>query len=49
MTMKRLALYNFGMFKVAASDPANQGFHDRNDPNFAGRRTGRRLRRPVGP
>ena len=32
--MKRLALYNFGMFKLAASDPANQGFHDRNDPNF---------------
>ena len=35
MTMKRLAVYNFGMFKVAGDDPANQGFHDRNDPNFA--------------
>ena len=33
--MKRLALYNFGLFKLAASDPANQGFHDRNDPNFS--------------
>jgi hypothetical protein len=33
--MKRLAIYNFGMFKVAGSDPANQGFHDRGDPNLA--------------
>ena len=32
--MKRLALYNFGMFRLPAGDPANQGFHDRSDPNF---------------
>jgi hypothetical protein len=32
--MKRLAVYNFGMFKLAASDPANQGFHDRSEPNL---------------
>ena len=35
MTGSRLALYTFGMFKGRASDPANQGFHDRNDAAFA--------------
>jgi hypothetical protein len=31
---KRLALYNFGIFRKPSDDPANQGFHDRNEPNF---------------
>ena len=26
------ALYTFGIFRKPADDPANQGFHDRNDP-----------------
>jgi hypothetical protein len=30
----RLALYNFGMFRRPSGDPANRGFHDRNDPNL---------------
>ncbi len=35
MTGKRLALYTFGVFRGSAADPANQGFHDRNDAAFA--------------
>jgi Domain of unknown function (DUF3291) len=35
MVTKRLALYNFGMFLLPAAHPSNQGFHDRNDLNFA--------------
>jgi len=31
----RLALYTFGIFQGSADDPANQGFHDRNDAAFA--------------
>ena len=34
MKSKRLALYTFGIFRAPASDPVNQGFHDRNDRNF---------------
>jgi hypothetical protein len=30
----RLAIYNFGMFRERAEDPANQGFRDRERPNF---------------
>lgn len=29
-----LALYTFGMFAKPAADPANDGFHDLNDPVF---------------
>lgn len=32
--MHHLAIYNFNNFRVASSDPINQGFHDRNDLNF---------------
>lgn len=35
MDDKRLALYTFGMFRARAVDPVNQGFHARNDVNFA--------------
>ena len=31
----RLALYTFGVFAVPSEDPANDGFHDRNDPILA--------------
>jgi hypothetical protein len=30
----RLAIYNFGMFRERADSPANQGFRDREQPNF---------------
>lgn len=30
-----LALYNFSQFRTPSEHPANQGFHDRNDRNFA--------------
>jgi uncharacterized protein DUF3291 len=33
--MKRLAIYNFGMFREAAGSPSNQGFRDREGPNLA--------------
>jgi len=32
--MRQLALYNFSMFRVPSDQPANRGFHDRNDRNF---------------
>lgn len=32
--MPYLAIYNFNNFRVRAEEPANQGFHDRNDLNF---------------
>ena len=35
MSPPMLALYTFGQFIKAADDPANQGFHDRNDANLA--------------
>lgn len=31
----RLAVYNFGMFRTRAEDPANQGLRDLEPPNFA--------------
>lgn len=31
----RLAIYNFGMFSQWSDHPSIQGFHDRNDRNFA--------------
>ena len=31
----RLALYTFGQFRLPSEDPANDGFHARNDPVFA--------------
>ena len=31
----RAALYTFGIFRERAEHPANQGFHDRNDPILA--------------
>ncbi|RWM39930.1 DUF3291 domain-containing protein [Mesorhizobium sp.] len=34
MKKNRIALYTFGTFRAPASDPVNQGFHDRNDRNF---------------
>lgn len=34
VTRKRVALYTFGIFRAPATDPSNQGFHDRNDVNF---------------
>src|SRR5688572_79781 len=34
MTARRIALYTFGVFRRPADDPANRGFHDRNDVNF---------------
>ena len=33
--MPHLALYNFNNFRVPSDEPANQGFHERNDRNFA--------------
>lgn len=33
--MKRLAIYNFNNFRLPSADPANDGFHQRNGPNFA--------------
>jgi hypothetical protein len=33
--VKRLAIYNFNNFRAPSADPANAGFHERNDPNFA--------------
>ncbi|HTC08416.1 MAG TPA: DUF3291 domain-containing protein [Acetobacteraceae bacterium] len=30
----RLAIYNFGVFRERAEHPANQGFRDRETPNF---------------
>jgi len=35
MTGARLALYTFGLFRVRAADPANDGFHALNDPIMA--------------
>ncbi|MGF7009073.1 DUF3291 domain-containing protein [Aminobacter sp. BE322] len=35
MKGKNLALYTFGVLRTPAADPQNQGFHDRNDINFA--------------
>ncbi|MDQ6436681.1 DUF3291 domain-containing protein [Mesorhizobium sp. LHD-90] len=35
MRGKSLAIYNFGMFRQRADHPSIQGFHDRNDRNFA--------------
>jgi hypothetical protein len=32
---KRLAIYNFGIFRELPSSPANQGFRDREPANFA--------------
>jgi Domain of unknown function (DUF3291) len=31
----RLAIYNFGMLRVREDDPANDGFREREGPNFA--------------
>jgi len=31
----RLALYTFGVFALPSDDPANDGFHERNDPILA--------------
>ncbi|MEI2385991.1 DUF3291 domain-containing protein [Breoghania sp. JC706] len=31
----RLALFTFGQFRMPAEDPANDGFHERNDPILA--------------
>ncbi|AXS40615.1 DUF3291 domain-containing protein [Breoghania sp. L-A4] len=31
----RIALYTFGQFRLPADDPANDGFHARNDANLA--------------
>lgn len=31
----RLAIYNFGQFRLPSEDPSNDGFHARNDLNFA--------------
>jgi hypothetical protein len=33
--MHHLAIYNFNNFRLRSEDPTNQGFHDRNDLNFA--------------
>jgi hypothetical protein len=33
--LKRLAIYNFNNFRLPSADPANDGFHQRNDLNFA--------------
>lgn len=33
--MKRLAIYNFNNFRLPSAHPANDGFHQRNDLNFA--------------
>ncbi|MEQ1953913.1 DUF3291 domain-containing protein [Mesorhizobium yinganensis] len=35
MSSHRLAIYNFGMFRQRADHPSIQGFHTRNDRNFA--------------
>ncbi|NRG18749.1 DUF3291 domain-containing protein [Rhizobiales bacterium] len=35
MTTRHLAVYTFGNFIRPSEHPSNQGFHDRNDPNFA--------------
>lgn len=35
MRKRHLAIYNFGMFAARSADPANDGFHARNDMNFA--------------
>lgn len=35
MTNGRVALYTFGVFRRPSGDSVNQGFHDRNDLNFA--------------
>ena len=35
MRGKNLAIYNFGMFRQRSDHPDIQGFHDRNDRNFA--------------
>ena len=35
MRGKSLAIYNFGMFRQRSDHPDIQGFHDRNDRNFA--------------
>lgn len=32
---RHLAVYNFNMFRLHSGDPANDGFHARNDLNFA--------------
>lgn len=34
MIRRYLAIYNFGMFALPSADPANDGFHARNDANF---------------
>jgi hypothetical protein len=34
MPAKRLAIYNFGMFRELSAHSANTGFHDRNERNF---------------
>jgi hypothetical protein len=31
----KLALYTFGQFALPSTDPANDGFHQRNDPVLA--------------
>jgi hypothetical protein len=33
--LKRLAIYNFNNFRHPSAHPANDGFHERNDLNFA--------------
>ena len=33
--MKRLAIYNFNNFRLPSEHPSNEGFHARNDLNFA--------------
>lgn len=35
MTSPRLAVFTFGLFRKPAEDPANRGFHDRNDGTLA--------------
>jgi hypothetical protein len=37
--MKRLAIYNFNNFRLPSAHPANDGFHQRNDLNFAAAET----------
>lgn len=34
MQKRCVALYTFGVFRYPSAEPVNQGFHDRNDPNF---------------